>query len=127
MLKTFKQHRLKKSTQHRETIPMLRIDQPLVTPEQHLEIVLNNRRIEFVSRFQITPCMPATIRILVVADTSITFGKGAFGLQKVIDTLREPIYDFARFTIQLAHRQQGTSGNGDSTNLPTTILDSIKR
>ena len=93
---------------------MLRLDQPILDANQHIEAVLNTRRLELVSRPQITPCMPATIKVLMVADSSITFGKSGFGLQKVIDTLREPVYDFARFDVSLAHRQHGDSGDGDN-------------
>lgn len=95
---------------------LIDINRTLLNANQHLEAVLDLRRLDFVARPQITPCIPATIKILMVADSGITFGSDAFGLQKVIDSLKTPVYDFVYFDIQFAHRQQGASREGDPYN-----------
>ena len=88
----------------------------ILDPNQHvLEAI--KRENKFIDLEFYSPCRPATLKILLVVDGSISFSQGAdFGLSDVIDTLRDPVYSYVRFEVTMATRmgiaqEDATPGN----------------
>lgn len=76
----------------------------ILDPEQHV-LEAMRRENGFIDFKFIWPCRPVTLKILLVVDGSISFSPGAtFGLSDVIDTLRDPVYNYVRFDVTMATR-----------------------
>lgn len=73
--------------------------------ERHFDHVIDRRANEFIAPELIFRCNPQTVKILIVADGSISFGTAGFGLGDVIATLREPKYSYVRFEVTMATRE----------------------
>jgi hypothetical protein len=71
----------------------------------HVDAVLNKNRFEYITPEFILRFRPVTLKILIVVDGSINFSTTGFGLGLLIDTLRDPVYNYVRFDVTLADRE----------------------
>lgn len=76
--------------------------------DNFIDAILEKEKYTFIDRPYLRLCNPVTIKILIVVDGSISFSKTGFGLGLVLDTLREPAYNYARFEIEMATRNGTT-------------------
>lgn len=80
-----------------------------------LEQIIERDRFEFIGPEFLRLRRPVTVKILIVVDGGISFSQTGFGLGLLLDTLREPAYDYVRFNIELATRNGSTpSENPDA-------------
>ena len=69
-----------------------------------IDTYLERERFTFIDRPFLRFCNPVTVKILIVVDGSISFSTSGFGLGLVLDTLRDPAYNYVRFELDLATR-----------------------
>lgn len=84
------------------------------------ERIIERNRFEFIGRDFLHLHAPVNVKILIVVDGSISFSVGGFGLGLVLDTLREPAYDYVRFDIDLATRNGETPSENPDPGLYDT-------
>jgi len=79
----------------------------------HLDTILERDRFEYINPGFIFRFRPVTLKILIVVDGSIGFSTTGFGLGLVVDTLRDPVYNYVRFEVTLADRDGPASEDID--------------
>lgn len=79
-----------------------------------LEQIIERDRFEFIGRDFLRLCDPVNVKILLVVDGPISFSQTGFGLGLVLDTLRDPAYDYVRFELDLATRDGATPSENPS-------------
>lgn len=75
------------------------------------ERILDINRFEFIDPPFLRLCRPVHVKILMVVDGPVSFSTTGFGLGLVVDTLRDPAYDYVRFDVDLATRNGAASEN----------------
>ena len=76
--------------------------------------IIERDRFDFIGRDFLWLRDPVDVRILIVVDGPISFSTTGFGLGLVIDTLRDPAYDYVRFDVDMATRDGTTFSENSS-------------
>ena len=86
--------------------------------EQFINTILERDKFDYIGRPFLRLCNPVTVTILIVVDGSIDFDASGFSLGLVIDTLRDPEYNYVRFEVEMATRN-GTTPSENTSPGPT--------